>query len=226
MTSNMVIAVGLLIGGAGYLAMAAYVWRQRRATGGYALFVALMAIFIWTMGYAIETTTRTELAASFWLTVRFVGIVTLPPALLAFSVEYTGRGRGRRLTPRTLALLAVEPLIVIGLLAVPSTHGVFLPYDQPTMMSKTPWPLAKATPLFIAHSAYSYVVLVSALSLLVWRLARLARPYRRAAITVIIASVTPWFGNALYVMGVVFIDPTPFLLVVAAISASACSMVC
>ncbi len=214
MTGNVVIAAGLLIGGAGYLAMAAYVWRRRRATGAHALFVALMAIFVWTVGYAIETTTRTEQAAAFWLTVRFVGILTLTPALLAFAVEYTGLGR--YLTRRNLALLAVEPLIVIGLLTVPGARDLFLPYDPATMTETTDWPLAETTGLFYAHTAYSYVVLVCTLVLLVWRLARLARSYRRAAVTMIIASITPWVGNALYVTEVVHVDPTPFLLSVVA----------
>ena len=210
MTSNVAIAAGLLLGGAAYVAMAAYVWSQRRAPAAHALFVALVASFIWTAAYAIETTTRTVTYAAIWSTVKYVGIVALPPALLAFAVEYTGAGR--HLTARTLALLSVEPLIVLGLLAVPSTHKLVLVYDD-TKFNHTQFPFPASGPLFIPHTVYSYVVLISGLSLLVWRLARLARPYRRPAVIVIIASLTPLAGNAVYNLGYVYTDPTPFLFV-------------
>ncbi|MFN8079928.1 MAG: histidine kinase N-terminal 7TM domain-containing protein [Kineosporiaceae bacterium] len=211
MTNNVVIAAGLLIGGAAYLAMAAYVWRQRRAPAAYALFVALVASFVFSAGYAIETTTRQTGPATFWSTVKYIGIGTMIPALLAFAVEYTGRGR--HLTTRALVLLSLEPLAVVIILAVPRWHSLMLIYDPDTMQAETDWPLAEPGRLFYAHSAYSYVVLVSALSLLVWRLARLARPYRRPAGVVIVAALTPLAGNALYLKGAVVIDPTPFLFV-------------
>ncbi|MBL8931151.1 MAG: SpoIIE family protein phosphatase [Kineosporiaceae bacterium] len=211
MSSNVAIAIGLLVGGAAYLVMAAYVWRQRRAPAAYALFVSLIAILVWSMAYAIEMTTRSAQFAAIWATVKYAGVVTVPPSLLAFAVEYTGRGR--HLTVRTLALLAVEPLIVVGLLAVPSTHHLLRFYDQDTI-DKTPWPYAESGVLFLPHTVYSYVVLVSALALLVWRLARLAQPYRRPAVAVIAASVIALGGNAMFAFGLVWIDPAPFLFVV------------
>ncbi len=209
MSSKAAIAAGLLIGGAGYLALAWYVWGRRRAPAAYALLVSLLAIFVWTTAYAIEMTTDAENTATVWSTVKYVGVVTLPPALLAFAVEYTGRGR--HLTLRTMALLAVEPLIVMGLLIVPGVREILLVYTEKSF-KRSPWPIPDPGPLFYPHAAYSYTVLLSALGLLVWRLARLARPYRRPAVAVIIASVLPLAGNMLYnFTEVIAVDPTPFL---------------
>ncbi len=210
MSSNAAIAAGLLIGGAGYLALAWYVWGRRQAPAAYALLVSLLAIFVWTTAYAIEMTTTDVPEASFWSSVKYIGIVTLPPALLAFAVEYTGRGR--HLTLRALSLLAVEPLIVIGLLFVSTeTHELLLPYESDAK-ARSPWPIAASSPLFYAHAAYSYTVLLSALGLLVWRLAHLAKPYRRPAVAVIVASVLPLAGNMLYnFTKVMAVDTTPFL---------------
>ncbi|MFZ0161037.1 MAG: histidine kinase N-terminal 7TM domain-containing protein, partial [Kineosporiaceae bacterium] len=195
----------------GYLALAWYVWGRRKAPAAYALLVSLLAIFVWTTAYAIEMTTTLDNVSSaiHWSTIKYAGIVLVPPSLLAFAVEYTGRGR--HLTIRALALLSVEPLIVMGLLIVPSTHKLLLPYNL--AKQNTSWPVPGAGPLFYPHMAYSYIVLISALALLVWRLAHLARPYRRPAVAVIVTSVLPLCGNALYNLKTaqVKVDPTPFL---------------
>jgi len=211
MSANVGIAAALLIGGAGYLAMAGYVWRRRQVPGAYSLLATLIAIFIWATGYAIEMTTRTETAAAVWSTVKYLGIVTLPPALLVFAVEYTSRGR--RFTPRTIALLSIEPLLVMGILVVPALHPLMLPYLAKTKNAHTDWPWPDDGPLFLPHVVYSYTVLLSALGLITWRLVRLARPYRRPAIVVIVASLSTLGGNAVYNLKYTYIDPTPFLFV-------------
>ncbi len=208
-------AAGLMIGGAGYVALALYVWRRRHAPAAYALLASLLAMFIWTAAYAIEMTTRTQAAALPWSTIKWIGVVLLSPALLAFAVEYTGHGRS--LTRRTLALLAVEPLIAIPLLIVPHTHRWFLFYSKGAPDDGvTPWPVPKNGVLYDWLVGYAYAMLIFALGLTVWRLARQARVYRRPAVAVIIASVLPFAGNAIYQKNYerMWVDPTPFLFAV------------
>ena len=215
MTGNVVIAAGLLLGGAGYVALAWYVWGRRRAPAAYALLASLLAMFIWTVAYAIEMTTTTVEEALPWSTVKYVGVVLLPPSLLAFAVQYTGWGR--HLTPRVLALLAVEPLIMMGLLIVPGTHDLVLPYYQESLQTRqTSWPVPDNGPLYPWLVGYNYVLLICALGLTVWRLARQARIYRRPAVVVIIAALLPFAGNAFYQKNfrTMPVDPTPFLFTV------------
>ena len=66
MSTDLVIAAVLLVGGAGYLAMARYVWMRRDLPGATTLFVALLAIFVYTAGYAVQMTTETIPAAAVW----------------------------------------------------------------------------------------------------------------------------------------------------------------
>jgi len=115
MTRELLLGSGLALGGAGYLALAWFVWRHRAGAGGSALFGVLLAIFVWTACYAIELSTHTVAAAEVWSGLKFLGVVVVPGALLLFSREYALRRPARR---RLVLLLAIEPLLVLVLLAL------------------------------------------------------------------------------------------------------------
>ena len=212
------IALGLLLGGAGYLAMAWYVARRRHAAAAGALLAVLFSIFIWTTSYAIELTTRTVAAAQIWHEIKYIGVVSLPPSLFAFTVEYTGNGR--RLSRRTLYLLAIEPIVVLGLLWNPATHDLIVKYKKSDVAAThlQHWPTPDSGPLFWPHAIYSYGLLLIALWLLVSRLVRIAQPYRRSAWVVIVASLLPTLGNIEYNAFAWFpVDTTPFLFALLAV---------
>ena len=123
MSREVALAVGLLIGGAGYLTLAGYVWRRRQASAAIPLFFTVLGIAVWTIAYAIEMTTRTFDTASVWSTVKYLGIVVTVAAMIAFALDYTGRGR--RKARRTLLLLAIEPTLVMVVLCTP-LHDLML----------------------------------------------------------------------------------------------------
>src|SRR5512140_679104 len=126
MPRELVLATGLVLGGFGYLALAWYVWRYRAAAGGRGLLTILLSVFVWTTAYALELSSRTVATAELWNTVKFVGVVAMPPALLTFSLEYTGHRRPSR---RTTALLAVVPVLIMVSLVVPATRDLIHVYD-------------------------------------------------------------------------------------------------
>lgn len=221
MNGEGLVAAALVVGGFAYLAMAWYVWLHRKETAAPALVVVLLSVFVWTVGYAIELTTRTTDAAQLWSSVKYIGIVSLSPSLLAFAVEYTGRGR--RLSPAAIALLVVEPAIVLTVLWVPAWHDLMLPYD-PSDLAATQaglrldtYPQPGTGVLFWPHAVYNYIVLTSAAGLLISRLARMPYPYRHRAGTLIGATVLPLAGNLAYNRLLIAFDPTPFLLVMFAV---------
>ncbi len=204
------LAVGLLIGGAGYLMLAGYVWRRRHTPTAPALLMSVLGIAIWTVAYAIEMTTRTFDAAAVWSTVKYLGIVMVPGSLLAFAIDYTSRHR--RVTRRGVILLAIEPTLVMLVLCTP-LRGLMLTYDPLEATEYTKWPVPSPQPLFWVHTAYSYTVLLSALALTTLRLARLARPYRRPAVLAMGTSLLALGGNAYFNIAYPkwVIDPTPLL---------------
>src|SRR5436305_5953967 len=154
MTRELAFGLGLAVGGAAYLAMVWYVWRHRAAAGGTSLVVALAGIFVWTACYAVELSTDTVATAEIWSGLKFVGVVTVPGALWVFVRQYTTR---RGLSRRAVAWLCVEPVIVLGLLAVPATRGLVHAYSAADAaageLSGPPVPMPG--PLFWPHALYS-----------------------------------------------------------------------
>jgi PAS domain S-box-containing protein len=216
MTRELALGLGLAVGGAAYLAMWWYVWRHRAAAGGTSLVVALLGIFVWTACYAVELSTDRVATAEVWSGLKFIGVVTVPGSLWVFVRQYTTR---RGVSRRTVALLCIEPLVVLALLALPATRDLihyYRPEDRQAAELAAP-PVAVPGALFWPHAVYSYLLLVAALGLFVQRVGRVGGPYRRQANVVVVASLLPLVGNALYnldVLGLGRVDPAPFLFVV------------
>lgn len=209
MSRQFLLVAGLLVGGAGYLGLALYIWRRRLAPAAWPLFLVVIGIAIWTLAYAVEMSTRTVEAALVVSTVRYLGIVMVPGSLLAFAIDYTSRHR--RLSRRGALLLALEPALVILVMVSPWRDRMRYYTDNP--FRDTPWPVPEGGLLFDAHLIYSYTVLVSALLLISLRMLRLGRPYRPPAIAVIAASLLALAGNAYYNLAYPAwtVDPAPLL---------------
>lgn len=203
---------------AGYLALAGYVWRLRAVSGARPLIVMILAVVVWTVFYGLELATTSQSVALVWSGLKFIGIVALPPAWLTFVLQYTGR-RGP-LPRRLLALLLVEPAIVLLVLALPPVDQ-WIHYYEPVPDTIFGAPIITGGWLFYVHAAYVYLMMSYAAGLLALRLVRVARPYRRAAVAIVAASALPLLGNMLYNAGLYAIpipDPTPLLLGVTAIT--------
>jgi serine phosphatase RsbU (regulator of sigma subunit)/PAS domain-containing protein len=201
------LGAALLAGAAAYAAVAAYVWTNRHAAAARALTVLTLAAGAWTLGYALEVSAGTAHLAQLWGDLKYVGIVLVPPAMWAFALEYTGRRR--RLRRRDVALLLIEPVVVLGALAIPATHGlvrsvsVHLPDGDVVVASG---------PLFWVHLVYSYTLMLMATFVLVQGLLRVTDRHRVVAWTLIFAVLLPMVLNALYnlqVPGLDVVDLTP-----------------
>jgi serine phosphatase RsbU (regulator of sigma subunit)/PAS domain-containing protein len=206
LTASALVAAVVLAG------MAVHVWRVRGSIAGLALAVLLLAVAWWGAAYAGELTSQGLGAREVWGDLKYVGICLLPPSLLVFVLDYTGRRRF--ITRRLLVALAVVPVAVWVLLAVPATHDLVryyvpTPPDQP--------PLIGSGQAFWANLAYTNLLLVVATVLVMSATARLAHAYRIRAILLVGAALLPWLANLLFNFGVgVFtrLDLTPFAFIV------------
>ncbi|MEO7744606.1 MAG: histidine kinase N-terminal 7TM domain-containing protein [Actinomycetota bacterium] len=190
--------VALVLGALVYVGVAAYVWRHRRAVGGRALTVMLLSACVWTVCYAAEVGADTVASTTLWADLKYVGIVLLPPSLLAFSVEYSGRRR--RIGRRTVAVLLVEPLVVLAALAVPATRH--LVRSIPTSAGRGAPIVVDVGPIFWVHLAYSYLMLLVGFGLLAAGLLRVSRRYLRQALTLAASALLPFVLNAGFNLGV------------------------
>ncbi len=200
-------AAALAAGAAAYVAVAVYVWTRRRAAGGRALTLLLVAAGLWTTFNAIEVSLIDPAQQELWGDLKYVGIVLLPPALLAFALEYTGRRR--RLRRHEVALLSIVPVVVLTLLFVPATHA--LVRDVPDDAPPGQYAVAEPGPVFWLNLVYSYVLIALAVLLLVLTLLTVRHRHARAWL-LIGSCLFPLVLNAAYNLGLeawFSIDPTP-----------------
>ena len=178
----------------GAVILSVYVWPHRNRVAAKGLIGLLAVVGLWSILYALEIAAWDEAYRNLWGNLKYLGVNLLPIAYVAFVWEYTGRGR--RISGKVLTYLAIEPAVVLVLLAIPATHDwirYYIPSDPPD-----PYPVVGAGGLFWVHIVYTYGLLAWATLLLMSSLVKVSR-YHRTAVTALLAAVSlPWVANILY----------------------------
>lgn len=188
------VAVGITLSSAVLVAcLAVYVGRHRRVAGGLPLTVVLAAGAIGYGAYAMELWS-TGPARQAWGDVKYLGVVVVPPAFLAFNLAYTGRSRW--LTRRLFAGLGVVPALVLVLLAVPATHR-WVRHYPPGQLYAT-FGSARLGPIGDVFVGYSAVLVLIAAGVTIFTLTRISRLYRRQVTILGAALAVPWMLNLLF----------------------------
>jgi len=108
MPSVLVHAILLFIGLSIAAAIILLSLRRRSATGAASLIIFALVLIVWVVSDFLYST-RVATTGKYWLGIDVLAATIVPPAMLTFALEYTGRND--YLNWRTLALLAIEPVI-------------------------------------------------------------------------------------------------------------------
>jgi PAS domain S-box-containing protein len=202
-----------LAAGACLAVYALYVWRRRRASAGASLTVVLAAAGWWGLAYALELAATNLPTKLLWGDAKWLGVALLPPAWFAFVMQYTRRDRW--VNWPVMAALAVPPVAVIVLLAIPATHDLVRYYPAEAAADPAE-AIAQVGPLFWPFLVYADLVVWGCTALFVWTLLRLSRLYRRQSLLLIVTLLLPILANLLHNLNVRpfgRVELTPFLLV-------------
>src|SRR5947209_2072067 len=101
-------------------AVARSAWHRRPAPGATSFSLLMLAVAEWSLAYALELANTDLPTVLFWDNISWLGAASAPTLWLAFALQYTGRARW--LTRRTLAALALEPLITVLLVWTNQFH--------------------------------------------------------------------------------------------------------
>jgi PAS domain S-box-containing protein len=201
-------AAGLVLAG-----LSVAVGRRRDTRAGLSLAVLLVSVAWWGLAYGVELSVSDLAAKLRWGDLKYVGVCVLAPAWLVFVLQYTGRGRhvGKRL----LAVLAIEPLAVLVVLATPATHDLVRFYPEAARHEELP--VVGTGPVFWIHFVYANVMILAATGIFVATMLRLSSTYRRMAGVMVAAALLPWVANVLHNFEVGWFarfDLTPFAFTV------------
>ncbi|MFQ5575823.1 MAG: histidine kinase N-terminal 7TM domain-containing protein [Anaerolineae bacterium] len=191
----------LLVSVAILLALGVYAWQYRSQTTAAVFGAIVLALLIWTAGFALEIAGVTLPAKIFWANVQFTGITALPVAWLALVIDYTGRMR--RLKRLVLAALVI-PLATNIVIWTNEWHHLF---RQTPALDAASGPFTVLVndygPWFYwIHAPYGYLVILASMILLVRSLVFARRAYRRQILVLLLSTVAPLTVDALYVAGI------------------------
>jgi diguanylate cyclase (GGDEF)-like protein/PAS domain S-box-containing protein len=190
------------------------VWRRRGSPGRHSLCVVMLAAAVWSFAYALELAAPTTSARELWGSLKYLGVTVLPAAWLVFALQYTGRVT----KPRSwlIAVLAVEPVVVLALLAYPPTRSLIRSYPPGAPQAVA---TARAGVLYWPHAIYNNILVLAASAVLLLAVVRISRLYWRQSITLLAAICLPLIGNAMANFGVPpfqRLDPSPIAISLAA----------
>ncbi len=186
--------------------LAVFIWRRRPAPGARTLGWVAVAAAVWCLGYSFELASVDLPRRIIWAKIEYFGILGTTLGWLAFALEYTGRERF--LTGRIFAILAIVPLIALGLVWTNEYHGlIWSRFELDTQLGFVMSSPTRNVAFWI-HFAYLYGLLLASTLLLIQPLFRPPFLYRKQATALVIAAFAPWAGNALFLSG---LSPFPRL---------------
>ncbi len=179
------------------LALVGFAWRRRPQVGATAFAVFMLGPTIWLGFHVLEVLATDAAAKVLFADLQWVGAVLIPAGLLVYALEYTGRGDW--IGPRLLAVLAVEPVVQVGLLATNARYHLL--WGEPSLvtvrLAGDPIRLVTADAAVgtYVHVLYTYVALAVGSLLLLGYVFRSHTLYRRQGVAIVVGVVVPWVAS-------------------------------
>jgi len=185
------------------------IWRRRRPGSGVVPFVIMFMGLIWWVFCNAATYALVDVSLKqVFEVLLFVGVTTVPATWFIFITIYTGHEKW--LTRRNVLLLAVEPILVIVMTATNDAHHLFWATISVADLGGFTGLVTTHGSLFWLHTAYSYLLILSSVVLMLRELARSPTIYRGQGTTLLIGLFVPWLINLISISLNATIDLTPF----------------
>jgi diguanylate cyclase (GGDEF)-like protein len=171
-------------------------WRRRdRTPAAPALAVTMSGVATWSTADVVLYGVGSDavIAAYPPLLLASVGLVVVG----AWVLSHTVSDPSWRLSRRSAALLAVEPLLLATAAALPATRDLVMSSLVPAGSGTEP--AIVFGPLFLAHTAYSYVLVAIATARLMRRYLRSTGVFRRQVSILLLSAALSAVGNVVAV---------------------------
>jgi PAS domain S-box-containing protein len=196
----------LLIAAAISAALAFFAWRRRPAPGAMPFMSLMLAVAIWSTGYAFELSSVDLPTAIGWLKVEYVGIVAVPLTWLIFVLDHTGREKW--VTRRNLGLLSAGPLVTLALAWTNEMHGLLWHDMRLDASGSFSWLSYSFGPWLWGYTAYSYLLILLGVLLLIRTFVHAPRLYQVQAWALVAGALLSLVGDGVSILG---LSPFPKL---------------
>jgi hypothetical protein len=170
--------------------LAVYAWRHRRKTGVRSFFWIMIGALVHAGATIGMRFSRAEAMARFWYNFVFLAVAVLPVLFLMFVLRFAGKTRW--LSRRWVVGLFILPLVTQIMVWTNSVHGLFM---QSSRFVQTEFGMTYAGRpdglWFRVHSAYSCLVVLVAIGVLIAMIVRPFTLYRPQAIGLLAGCLVP-----------------------------------
>ncbi|WP_436927796.1 histidine kinase N-terminal 7TM domain-containing protein [Halosimplex amylolyticum] len=187
------------------LAFTYAVWRLRPKSGATVLAAETTAMAGWAFGQALLVSAASTTGGLVGLHVTLLSQSAIGPLWMVFALQYTGRTD--LLRRGTVALLALEPLAFVAVLATTDAHG--LVYADPTVARRLGASAFayESGPLLPVHYVAQYALLLGANAVLAKKFLASRNVYRKRTFVLVAMSLTFVAAHAASVAG---LSPLPY----------------
>ncbi len=194
------------------LVFLSYCLNRLAQRGATSLVIMFVGVALWVGSDLIQFFSGPEPQAWGGMTIRLIGVEVTVIGILLLGLEYTGRDR--YITRGLLAVLAVQPLVVVGLSLSPYQYLLF--EAQPAAETLWGYELLPG-PLWIGHVLYSYGLVYLGLGMLAHMMWKAEYGYRIQIFAILFAILVPFVANIAFNTNLVAVDLTPVSFLATAI---------
>jgi PAS domain S-box-containing protein len=202
-------ALPLLISAAVSCSIVYHAWRRRTVPGAIPLLVMSYGVIHWSLCATVslyQTDLRTLILIS---DIQGVAHAVVPPAWMVFAMRYTRCDRW--LSRRTLALLAIEPILFETLLWTDQWHGLmrianWLQPGEPVPVHYSTFGIG-----YWGHVVYVYTLVLIGTVLIIRELVHSYHHLYRGQVAALCVTVSaPWIANMIQLMNLAV--PFPYIM--------------
>ncbi len=199
----------LFLSGVVALVFAVYSWsRQTAVSRPFA--ILMFAASLWSFTYGFELLSSDLNTILFWISIEYLGILTIPVALFVFTCRFTGRDSRRTHWP--VIVLSIIPTITLLLVWTNRWHALY--YTSVHLIERDGLTLIATTrgAAYWVSVAYGYSLVLGSVVLLALALRGALPPYRGQVLVILAGVLVPWVVNLIFnafLRQDTFLDLTP-----------------
>lgn len=166
-----------------------------------------MAAAVWSFGYTLELAADAIPVMTLWAKIEYIGIAATPVIWAIYAWHYTGQESW--LTRRKILVLSAIPITTVLLVFTNEWHGLV----WQTINAGELGNLVTFNPeygwWFWIYISYAYLLLFVGSVILVRALWNMQEAYRSQIAVLLLAALSPWISNFLFIAGFASFDLTP-----------------
>ena len=171
--------------------------RRLKSPGSMSLILAMLATAELTFSYAFEFLVVGEAAKIIMSKIEYIGLVGLPVFFLSFALEYTRQDKW--FAKKWKIVLWIIPLLTLLFAFTNELHHLIWTSFTPApgnmlVYGHGPW--------FWLNAGYSHLLVMTGTIALLRAVVQYPGKYRNQLFVIALASVLPWVGSILYLVGI------------------------